>query len=212
MPSNPFIYPKARHTRRETPPAYSSYRKYKPFLKKEFSSQCVYCRLPDGIQREDTFGVDHYRPQSKFPELAATYTNLFYVCNCCNRRKGNFWPTQAQERKGEFIPNACDHVMFEHLQYRFSRVETKSDAGRIANKYLDFNDEKSVQYREFILRIITGLEQDRREHQKAIQAIRQRAESNPENIEQLEQAKADAERELEEIERDLARVTGSALG
>ena len=212
MPSNPFIYPKARHKRRETPPAYSLYRKYKPFLKKEFSSQCVYCRLPDGIQREDTFGVDHYRPQSKFPELAATYTNLFYVCNCCNRRKGNFWPTQAQERKGEFIPNACDHVMFEHLQYRFSRVETKSDAGRIANKYLDFNDEKSVQYREFILRIITGLEQDRREHQKAIQAIRQRAESNPENIEQLEQAKADAERELEEIERDLARVTGSALG
>ncbi len=212
MPSNPFIYPKARHKRRETPPAYSSYRKYKPFLKKEFSSQCVYCRLPDGIQREDTFGVDHYRPQSKFPELAATYTNLFYVCNCCNRRKANFWPTQAQERKGEFIPNACDHVMFEHLQYRFSRVETKSDAGRIANKYLDFNDEKSVQYREFILRIITGLEQDRREHQKAIQAIRQRAESNPENIEQLEQAKADAERELEEIERDLARVIGSALG
>ena len=156
--------------------------------------------------------MDHYRPQSKFPELAATYTNLFYVCNCCNRRKGNFWPTQAQERKGEFIPNACDHVMFEHLQYRFSRVETKSDADRIANKYLDFNDEKSVQYREFILRIITGLEQDRREHQKAIQAIRQRAESNPENIEQLEQAKADAERELEEIERDLARVTGSASG
>ncbi len=102
--------------------------------------------------------------------------------------------------------------MFEHLQYRFSRVEIKSDAGRIANKYLDFNDEKSVQYREFILRIIIGLEQDRREHQEAIQAIRQRVESNPENIEQLEQAKADAERELEEIERDLARVTGSALG
>ena len=102
--------------------------------------------------------------------------------------------------------------MFEHLQYHSSRVETKSDAGKIADKYLDFNDEESVQFREFVLRTIIRLEEDRWEHQEAIRAIEQRTKSNPENIEQLERGRAEVERELEEVERDLARVTGSASG
>lgn len=115
MPLNPFRYPQSRYRRKLNPPPYANYTRYKPFLKQEFTSQCVYCRLPDGLKGEDGFSVDHYRPQSKFPELVTTYGNLFYACRCCNRRKGAFWPADAQWRAKQFIPNPCDHVMFEHL-------------------------------------------------------------------------------------------------
>lgn len=115
MPLNPFRYSQSRYRRKLSPPSYSDYSRYKSFLKQEFTSQCVYCRLPDGLKGEDSFSVDHYRPQSRFPELVTTYANLFYACSGCNRRKGAFWPTDAQWRAKQFIPNPCDHVMFVHL-------------------------------------------------------------------------------------------------
>ena len=46
------------------------YRRYKSELRKEFSYRCVYCDITEaelgGVQ---SFGIDHYKPQSKFPKL-----------------------------------------------------------------------------------------------------------------------------------------------
>ncbi len=100
---NPFLYPKARHRRRQSPPSFSDYRRYKAYLQMEFERQCVYCRLPDTMGHE--FGVDHYRPASRFPESACDYGNLYYAYNACNRRKGAYWPTRNQHQTGCFVPN-----------------------------------------------------------------------------------------------------------
>src|SRR5262249_19354003 len=151
---NPFLYPKSKHRRTQQPQSYSYYPSYKPFLRAEFGRQCVYCRLPDGLKGQDSFGVDHYRPKSLFPDLQATYSNLFYACNCCNRRKGRFWPTPDETGAGEFIPNPCDHVMFDHLRFQSSRIITRSLAGKRAEKTLMLNDDESVRYRELILDMI----------------------------------------------------------
>jgi hypothetical protein len=148
---NPFIYPKSQHRRKLTAHSVAS---YKAVLRLEFAFQCVYCRLPDGVKGQDNFGVDHYRPRSLFPALARTYSNLFYACNACNSRKKDFWPSSKERRDGRFIPNPCDHVMFQHLRYKGARVEPHSPAGEHTKNLLMLNDEESLQYREFVLSIV----------------------------------------------------------
>ncbi len=208
MPLNPFLYPKAQHRRKLKPSSYSSYVRYKPALKQEFSSQCVYCRLPDGLKGEDNFGVDHYRPKSKFPELETVYTNLFYACNCCNRRKGTFWPTDEQRRAREFIPNPCDHLMFDHLRYRSAYVDPRSAAGRLTERTLMLNDEESVSYREFVLRTIATLEEKQRRLHETIRKIDQLCAMHPERVDELAEEKAIIETDLTKLREDLRRLTG----
>jgi hypothetical protein len=208
VPLNPFRYPQSRYRRKLTPPSYSDYSRYKSTLKQEFASQCVYCRLPDGLKGEDSFSVDHYRPQSKFPGLVTTYANLLYAWSCCNRRKGAFWPADAQWRAEQFIPNPCDHVMFEHLRYRSARVQTRSPAAELAERVLMLNDEGSVEYREFVLGVIAALEEKKRRLQETIRRIDRRLSASPEQAEQLMEEKASAERDLTRLDHHLSRAAG----
>lgn len=210
MPSNPFLYPKAQHRRRLQPRQYSSYRPYKPYLKDEFGSQCVYCRLPDGMKGQDSFGVDHYAPQKRFPALKTVYSNLFYACNCCNSRKGEFWPTNAQWKAKEFIPNPCNHIMFEHLRYRGAKAEAKSTAGQLAENVLDLNDPDSVQYRELVLDVIRSLEAQKRRLQSTIDSINQLDKAHLDQADQYANEKRSTENELARIERHLRAVAGEA--
>jgi hypothetical protein len=151
---NPFQYPEQKHSRSQSPRLFADYKHYKPFLQIEFGRQCVYCRLPDGTKGADTFGVDHYRPKARFPDLKCDYGNLFYACNACNRRKGTFWPSEEEWLQEIFIPNPCDHSMAEHLQYRGARVEPLTGAGRRAEEVLSLNGEIDVRYREVVLQTI----------------------------------------------------------
>ncbi|WP_298193728.1 HNH endonuclease [Metallibacterium sp.] len=177
---NPFSYPKSKHVRREHPGAFATYTKYKPALRTEFLEKCVYCRRPDGGLSDD-YGVDHYRPKSQFPALIASYTNLFYACNSCNRRKGGFWPSKEQLQDGLFVPNPCDHVMIEHLRYKHSCVEAKSSAGKFALEMLDLNDPTLVKYRQALITIIDATESKLREayaiHKGRIDQINSDADS-----------------------------------
>lgn len=147
----PFSYPKEKHIRTLNPRPYLDYRTYKPHLRHEFQRVCVYCRQPDGMRAKGEFGVDHYRPQKRFPALETVYSNLFYACNTCNSYKKQFWPTPAEKKSGRFIPNPCDHVMWDHLRFRGAKVEARSEAGRTAEKILFLNTEEVVQWREFVL-------------------------------------------------------------
>jgi hypothetical protein len=158
---NPFIYPKTRHTRTQSPPQYSRYQTYKPALRGEFSKKCVYCRRPDTLNPDQShFGIDHYRPKSIFPELTNRYFNLFYCCNPCNTRKGDFWPA-AGSPVDRFVPNPCDHVMFSHLRLNGSTVEAKSLAGQFTLELLDLNAPQLVEFRTYIADAIVRLENDR---------------------------------------------------
>ena len=154
-----FRYPKVRHIRKLLPPSWKSYHLYKPILQQEFRSSCVYCRLPDASKGIDSFGVDHYRPKSKFPHLVAEYLNLFYACNCCNRNKADFWPDSIQMNDGHFIPNPCEHIMFDHLRYDGVIVSANSVTGTFAIDLLDLNDDASIEYRQMLLDIVNSLKE-----------------------------------------------------
>ena len=153
--NTPFKYPKSKYKRKFFP-QYKTNKSYKAVLRKEFGNICVYCRMPDFL-KVDSFGVDHYKPKEIFPELEWNYRNLFYACNTCNSRKGSYWPTSDLLKTNIFLPNPCDHVMYEHLRYEGVIVNARSKAGELADKLLDFNDKISLSYRESINYIIQKL-------------------------------------------------------
>ena len=102
------------------------------------------------MRGEDSFGVDHYKPKSLFPDELLVYSNLFYSCNVCNRRKGGFWPNLRQREMEIFIPNPCDHKMFEHVRFEGLRVVPRTDAGKWCVELLSLNDSEFLEYRELI--------------------------------------------------------------
>jgi uncharacterized protein (TIGR02646 family) len=145
-----FKYPNYKITRTQSPPEYTSYKPYKRWLRREFSRKCVYCQDADTLDRHDKFGVDHYRPQSQFPELAAAYSNLFYCCNTCNSRKKNFWPSKGLADPSS-IPNPCDFRMTDHLRFQREQVVASSTHGNTAIELLDLNAPDRVAYRDSLL-------------------------------------------------------------
>lgn len=157
MNQGPFVYPRSKHRRSERPPVYVAYASYRPFLRREFYQQCVYCRMTDTLIRPPGFCVEHYRPKSKFPHLECDYQNLFYACHACNARKGHFWPTASEQSAGHFIPNPCDHVMARHVQYAGTDIVPKTKTGKFIIELLDLNDDATRAYRESYLTIIEAL-------------------------------------------------------
>jgi len=150
-----FVYQSKRHKRTENPPILKTHYPYKKILRKEFKGRCVYCRLPDISKGYDSFGVDHYNPNLK-PKINTSiiyeeYNNLFYCCNQCNSWKSNFWPTNQGESQGIYIPNPCDHVMSDHLQYKNAEVESKSTTGSFTIRTLDLNHSDSIDYKQTLI-------------------------------------------------------------
>jgi 5-methylcytosine-specific restriction endonuclease McrA len=150
----PFLYPKNRVVREHAPAGPLAYQRCKPHLRLDFERKCVYCRTPDGIQIQTSFEVDHYRPQSKFPELRNEYSNLYYACNSCNRRKGSFWPSADHLREGRFIANPCDHTMAQHLRSNATHVDHASKAGEFMIDLLDLNAPERIAHRALINSLI----------------------------------------------------------
>lgn len=152
MKVSPFIYPKDCHVRKEKPPKYKTRRLFKPFLRREFEQKCVYCRMPDTMKGQESFAVEHYLPKDEFPHLEFEYKNLFYACLPCNSYKGDFFPDLKHPDKGPFIPNPCEHSMFEHLRFRAEKAEARTNAGQFTIDLLNLNDPEVMAYRSFIIR------------------------------------------------------------
>lgn len=148
-------YPSNIHIRTENPSKYKTHNTYKKYLRREFKQRCVYCNLPDVSKGLKSFGVDHYNPNlkpKKNPSIIyEDYNNLFYCCNECNSWKNEFWPTSDDFLKGIYIPNPCNDVMSEHLQYEDEKVSDKSDAGKFTMKLLHLNDPDSQQFKQNLI-------------------------------------------------------------
>lgn len=206
---NPFAYPKLRHVRTESPPPWRDYRRYKRVLQREFTRQCVYCRRPD-VFSEAAFGVDHYKPKSRFPTLVGTYANLFYCCSACNSHKREFWPEAEELENGYFVPNPCDHAMFSHLRYHGSTVARKTNAGQCAIEVLDLNDETEIQFRKTILRVIDSLIRSRKQIAETLREIDRRLTAGPPEEKALRRRRDGHQQELDEIKQLLRELGADA--
>jgi hypothetical protein len=101
--------------------------------------------------------------------------------------------------------------MFEHLRYRGARVEPHSPAGENADKKLMFNDDESVNYREFVLGLIAMSEEKRRTVSETIARIEQKAANAAEEAEELQNERQACAAQLHEIDSFLARLTAGGI-
>jgi hypothetical protein len=163
--------------------------------------------MPDSMKDYEHFGVDHYRPKSRFDNLLTTYSNLFYCCNPCNRRKGEYWPPRGQGTT-HYIPNPCDHEMFRHLRFKGATIETRSMVGVVAEELMDLNDPEAVAYRTFILDAITTYEGKRVELEKALLQIRAQRTEGAVVADTADQAIAKLDAYLVEVNCYLDRLVG----
>ncbi len=88
--------------------ALNDWRKYREILRVDFEFRCAYCEMTEAsVFGIGAFGIDHFRPKSRYPELDCTYSNLYYCCNDCNRYKGAIWPSEDSSTRGYFFPDPC---------------------------------------------------------------------------------------------------------
>ncbi len=154
-----FSYPKVLHVRTQAPPQFTRYTSYRPFVEIEFSRRCVYCRLPDLVGQSGSFSIDHYRPSKKFESLVNEYSNLYWCCHACNSIKQDYWPDAGDEAE-TFIPNPCEHRMFEHLRMDGLEVEGRTTAGAVAIRVLRLNRPDRIRQRRLLQTIAESLSGD----------------------------------------------------
>ena len=76
------------------PDLINHWRDFRSELSHCFLGKCGYCEMRcnevESPSKAPT--VDHFRPLSKFPDLAYEWSNWVFACVRCNREKGNLWP------------------------------------------------------------------------------------------------------------------------
>lgn len=135
--------------RKQIVPLFSSYKRYKPFLRKEFDYRCAYCAIheaEDGGSKK--FHIDHYLPKNKFKEQECEYTNLLYSCMDCNILKGEYYENWFSKLKNEYILNPCLHDFDFHYNRDNPMWVGLSNASRWNIQKLRLNSPKQVKIRE----------------------------------------------------------------
>jgi hypothetical protein len=103
-------------TRRTSTPKHKAYQRYKPYLREDFAYACVYCGMHENEAGGPRFfTVEHFRPKSRFPQLATEYTNLLYACSVCNTYKSNDWPHDDPLAAGAGYLDPCEHDYDQHF-------------------------------------------------------------------------------------------------
>jgi len=136
--------------RSEKTPRYSDYRRYKPYLRRDFIYQCAYCRIHEAeFGGHHNFQIDHFRPQSLFPELLSEYSNLYYACSICNNYKSDTWPTEEQMKQGRRFLDLCADDYDAHFeQLSDFTLRCKSEPARYTLAQLRLNRPQLVQLRQ----------------------------------------------------------------
>lgn len=68
---------------------------FRPVLGGRSNNACWYCERncdADAAIGNSAPTVDHFRPVSRFPQLAYAWSNWVFSCLSCNENKGNRWP------------------------------------------------------------------------------------------------------------------------
>jgi hypothetical protein len=162
--------------------------------------------MPDTWGQEN-FGVDHYRPKKYFPDLITTYSNLYYCCNPCNSRKGQYWPSEARA-KDLLVPNPCEHAMASHLKYKAGVVEAKTIQGEFTRDLLDLNAPDIVKKRTLMINMVrlcqTNLEESKQMKKVVTRKLKKGAISAFEAEKQISQLEV----YVAQMEENIKQLTG----
>jgi hypothetical protein len=99
---------------------------------------CAYCEGIVGA--ESSVQIDHFKPQSKFPELTFVYDNLHLACEVCNKSKS----TKYNEN---YIDPSVDDPS-EHIKYYKWEAVGLDEIGTCMIEAVDLNKEKKLEIRK----------------------------------------------------------------
>lgn len=138
--------------RKENPPKYNNYRKYKKYLRKDFNYNCIYCTIYEWESGSfQNFSCEHFKPKSRieFRHLKNVYENLYYACNVCNRFKADTWPSEEMIKKGFFFLDPCEVDYDDHFEINENTFELicKSNAAVYMNEKIHLNRKHLIKIR-----------------------------------------------------------------
>jgi 5-methylcytosine-specific restriction endonuclease McrA len=134
------------------------YKKYKPYLRRDFWYSCAYCTTMESEATAARMLIDHYVPAVIFSssDLADVYTNLMYACEPCNSRKSDRYPPPAAQADGHRFFRPDSDVRLEHFTINGLQIESTTNVGRFTINYLDLNRRGLRRIRELRLRLLEG--------------------------------------------------------
>lgn len=206
-----FSFPAKKHRRTERPEKFDRYPKFKPALRREFKAKCIYCGMPDFLRGPDNFGVEHFKPKVPFTDLICEYTNLFYACNTCNRRKGNYWPNAEQSKKQEFYLNPCAHKMGDNFRFAGPKVVSDTETGKWVIKRLQLNDNLAVAQRSAHIKLEQAWESEIAVHEETLRECGRaiiKARGNAQKLPELLAIQRRAQDDLATARLELRRLNG----
>lgn len=113
----------------------------KKYLAIDFDHHCAYCDDKDKYGGGQlAYQVEHFAPESKFPDLRHTYENLLYACPYCNRSKSDTWVSNDSAisvigNKGFVSP--CNDEYYKHLiRNNDGTISATSELGEYMRKQL----------------------------------------------------------------------------
>ncbi|MBL8625025.1 MAG: HNH endonuclease [Myxococcales bacterium] len=125
------------------------YDEYRETLRGDFLYSCAYCSVAEAEAAAFGFEIDHYHPQSQGG--SDEYSNLYWSCEPCNNKKGDFWPPPEMVAQGKRLIRidredpAC-HFRPEAADVR--RVEGITPIGAVTVLALDLNSLRMRRIRE----------------------------------------------------------------
>ncbi len=144
----PYAYPATPHVRRHGPGGWREYRKYREWLRDEFSFRCVYC-LEREVWRDmrEPMHVDHFEPQAIRKDLKCEYTNLLYACPACNSQKSD-----------QLLPDPCEIALGDCVRvHADGRIEALNEHGDALIGILALDDPLTVKRRRMLIGTLSSL-------------------------------------------------------
>ena len=134
------------------------YHKYLNELRFDFYYSCAYCSIMEQEACGIRFEIDHYYPQSKYPELKSDYRNLMYSCEKCNKLKNNFAPDDTQLSKGYVIIRPDEDHPSNHFEVKGVLLKGTTPTGEFNIDWLNLNRLQLRKLREIRRKLSKSIE------------------------------------------------------
>lgn len=144
--------------RSSAPISTRDYRRFRPYVREDFSECCAYCLLPEILAGgEANFELDHFRPQSIFSHLIHDFRNIYYSCHVCNNTKRDTWPSQQLRDAGYRFVDPCYDDFSTHFTASDGQWQPISRAGEYSERHLRLNRGHLVKLRRMIAELLDML-------------------------------------------------------
>ena len=150
----PAVLPQPLVVRTASVPTVEDYHEYRELLRFDFLHSCAYCTMSESEAAAIRFTIDHYEPRSARPDLETVYTNLFWACDECNRRKGDITPP-ARARAAGFRGFRIDEdLAADHFELIGLLLRRSSNVGQFTIDAADLNRKSLMRLRDIRRRLV----------------------------------------------------------